>query len=297
MVIKRQRINAGALVEVEADNTDSVDTLGFSDPIQTVGAKTAEFSGGGNMQANPGLRIGLTQVKIRTGGATPGVRTEVAADFVAFPANGNTVDNDETTFSGTSSSGGQAVIDYGSVAARDIKLVTRMRYIQPEFGIPGFMTMVYQISNDNITYSDSVTSNPTFQSLAVTPGGDMMGGGTIDTGIITYNDPNTQTFRYVRITLTFSGSASGLLWFIYQVTQQDTGVNQVTVRLRSSISLDTADGSVLITDQVMDEFETLTFDTELLLTGNAQFVTLEIVSFTSFEIPVNLQEITSIQEV
>ena len=34
------------------------------------------------MKANAGLRIGMTQLKINTGGATPGVRTEVAADFV-----------------------------------------------------------------------------------------------------------------------------------------------------------------------------------------------------------------------
>ena len=297
MVIKRKNITPSGFLEVESDNTDTVDVGGFSDAIQVVSAKTAKFSGGSTMKANTGLRIGTTQLKINTTDATPGVRTEVAADFIIFPANGNTVDDNETTFSSSGSSGGEAVIDYGSVAIRDIKLVTRMQYVQPEFGSTGAMTMVYQISNDNITYTDPVTSNPTFQTLPVTPGGDMMGGGTINSGIVTYNDPNSQSFRYVKITLTFSGTASNPTWFIYQVTEQDTITNQVTVRVRSSATQDTADGSVIIPNQIMDENQTLIFDTDLLLTGDGEFVTLEIVSLTSFDIPVTLSEITSIKEV
>jgi len=297
MTISSKLSDIGGLEFVVSDSTDTDDVNGFSDAIQAVGAETAKFSGGATMQANSGLIIGLSQLKINTSDALPGVRTEVGADFVTFPANGNTVDNNETTFSSSGSSGGEAVIDYGSVATRDIKLVTRMQYIQPEFGSSGAMTFVYQISDDNISYSNPVTSSPTFQSLAVTPGGDMMGGGTINSGIVTYNDANSQSFRYIKLTLTLSGTASAPTWFIYQATEQDIGVNQVTVRIRSSATLDTADGSVLINNQVMDENETLTFNTQLLLTGPSEFVTLEIVSLTSFNIPTTLSEITSVKEV
>jgi len=297
MTISSKLSDIGGLEFVVSEAADTDDVGGFSDAIQIVGAETAKFSGGGTMQANSGLIIGLSQLKINTSDAVPGVRTEVGADFITFPVNGNTVDNNETTFSSSGSVGGEAVIDYGSVATRDIKLVTRMQYIQPEFGSTGAMTFVYQISDDNISYSDPVTSSPTFQSLAVTPGGDMMGGGTINSGIVTYNDANSQSFRFIKLTLTLSGTASAPTWFIYQATVQDIGVNQVTVRIRSSATLDTADGTVLINDQVMDENETLTFNTQLLLTGPSEFVTLEIVSLTSFDMPTTLSEITSVKEV
>lgn len=300
MTIKRKNIRPGGLFEVEADNTDTVNTNGFSDSIQTVGAKTAKFSGGATMQANSGLRIGMTQLKIVTIGATPGLRVEVPADFVDFPSTGATVDNSNVTFTSSLDAGasGEAVVDYGFIDTRDIQLVSRIIYTQVEFGTLGALTFVYQISDDNITYTDPVTSSSTFQTLATAVGGDMMGGTIIDTGIVTYNDPNSQSFRYVKITVTRTGTADTIrTWSIYQFTEQSIGGGTVTVRVRSSDTIDTADGTVLITDQVMNENETLTFDTDLLLTGNGKFVTLEIVSLTSFDIPTTLSEITSIKEV
>ncbi len=294
MTIKRKNIRPSGLLEVEADNTDTVDTNGFSDVIQTVGAKTAKFSGGATMQANPGLRIGMTQLKINTSDADPGTRIEVGADFIDFPVNGNTVDNNETTFSSATNQSaiGEAVIDYGSIATRDIKLVTRMTAQGAEFG-SGNITFFYEISDDNITYTVPVTSPSQFQILNIPVGAVFR-----DTGIITYDDSNSQSFRYVRLTVASSGGTpTSRTWYIYQVTEQSTAATTVTVRVRSSDTIDTADGAELITDQLMNENETLTFDTDLLLTGNGKFVTLEIVSLSTFDIPVTLSEITSILEV
>lgn len=296
MTISSKLADIAGLSFAVSDETDPIDVGGFSDPIQTVDAKSAKFSGGGDMKANSGLRIGMTQLKINTGGATPGLRTEVAADFVGWAANGNTVDNNETTFVSTTNGSAVAVIDYGSIATRDIRLVTRMTATQPEFG-SGDMALLYEISDDNITYTVPVTSPTQFQFLNIPEGGDMMGGATLDTGIVGYNDVNTQSFRYVRITPTASGSGSAKTWYIYQVTEQDVGAKQVTVRVRGSNALDTADGDIIINDQIMNENETLTFTTDLLLTGEGQYVTLQIVSLTDFDIPVTLSEITSIQEV
>jgi len=300
MTIKRKNIRPGGLLEVEADPTDTVDTNGFSDPIQVVGAKTAKFSGGGIMKANVGKRIGLTQLKINSA-AGVSVRTEVAPDFVSFPSTGVTVDNNNTTFTISDDIGatGEAVIDYGSIATRNIKLVTRITYTQAEFGSSGALTFVYQISDDNITYTNPVTSNPTFQTLSTVAGGDMMGGGVIDTGIITYDDANLQSFRYVKITVTRNGTSdSARTWFIYQITEDIiVGIDQVTVRVRSSVTQDGTDGTIIINNQVMNVNETLTFDTELLLTGNGEYVTVEIVSVLNDPVPVTLSEITSILEV
>jgi len=296
MTIHRQRVNAGAFDKVEGDITDSVDTNGFSDAIQTVGAKTAKFSGGATMKANGGLIIGLTQVKINSGGATPGVRTEEVADFSGWTADGSTVDDSNVTFTSTSlitAPLDEAVVDYGSIATRTISLVTRLTGTRTEFGT-GTAFLNYEISNDNITFTVPVTTPTQFQfiDLPATGGAAI----PVDTGIVTFDDPNTQSFRYVKII----GGATGnnlQVGFIYQFTEEDIGANQVTVRLRSSATQDAADGTILITDQVMNPFETLAFITPLLLTGIGQFVTVEIVSLTSFDIPVTLSEITSVQEV
>jgi len=111
---------------------------------------------------------------------------------------------------------------------------------------------------------------------------------------------NSFNWRYIRITCTNIFGAPGNTATTNQseiVTQPP--VNNVTVKVRSSVTLDTADGTVLITDQLMTENSQLTFDTDLLLTGNptGDFVTVEIVSQTGNVIPVTLSDITSIKEV
>ena len=299
MTIKRKNIRPSGLLEVEADNTDTVDTNGFSDAIQAVGAETAKFSGGATMQANSGLRIGMTQLKIVTIGATPGFRVEVPADFIGWTATGVTVDNNNTTLTNTTLIGTppEAVVDYGSIDTRDIALVTRLTATRTEFG-SGTAFLNYEISDDGVVFTVPVTTPTQFQFLNITATGDMGGTIPIDTGIVTFNDPNPQTFRFVKIIGGSTGSQTQV-GFIYQFTEQDPGGNTVTVRVRSSDTINTADGTVIITDQVMNENETLTFDTDLLLTGNpsGDFVTLEIVSLAGFDIPTTLSEITSIKEV
>ncbi len=299
MVIKRQRVNVGALVEVEADNTDSVDVNGFTDSIQTVGAKTAKFSNNDVMKANSGLRIGLLQVKINSGLVINNPRTEVAADFVGWVANGTLIDDNETTFVNTTIGVPVAVIDYGSIATRTARLVGELTGIRNEFGATSVLTLQYEISDDNITYTDPVTTNKIWATLSITQTGDMGGNIAISSGIISFNDPNTQSFRYIRILgiQTIVGGGSLKQGKMFQVTEAPTGVSTVTVRVRSSVTLDTPDGSVIIPDQIMNQTETLTFDTELLLTGDGEYVTVEIVSFSNLPISIILSEITSIQEV
>jgi len=296
MTISAKLSDVLGLEFVVSDPPDTDDVGGFSDPIQTVGAKTAKFSGGSTMKANTGLIIGLSQVKINTTGAIPGIRTEVPADFIGWVADGSTVDNNETTFTSTTNSAAEAVVDYGSVATRDIKLVTRLTANRVEFG-SGNLSLDFEISDDGIVFTIPVTTPTQFQFLNVPATGDMGGTIPVDTGIVTFNDPNSQTFRFVKIKAAVAVGGSAKNWFIYQFTEQDIGPNQVTVRLRSSATQDVADGTVLISDQVMNESSQLTFSTQLLLTGIGQFVTVEIVSLTSFDIPVTLSDITSVKEV
>jgi len=299
LTITSKLVDIAGLSFAVSQETDPVDAGGFSDPIQVVSAKSAKFSGGGDMKANSGLRIGMTQLKINTGDSTPGVRIEIGADFVGWVANGTIVDNSEVTFVSASIGAPIAVIDYGSVATRKARLVGRLSAIRPEFGSPTTLTLQYEISDDNITYTDPVTTNKIWASLSYVAGGDMMGGIPADSGIVSFVDPNTQSFRFIKILgiQTVAGGGTSKTGHMYQVTEDLGGVSTVTVRIRSSIGLDTADGSVIISDQVMNPNEILTFTTDLLLTGEGEFVTLQIVSLSNLDIPVTLSDITSIQEV
>ena len=297
MVISSKLSDVNGVEFIVSEDTDIDDVGGFSDPIQVVGAKTAKFSGGTTMQSNAGLRIGLTQVKINTGDATPPARTEVIADYVGWSANGNDVDDNFLTSLGAVTMSGtdnEAVIDYGSIAVRKLVLKVQCTALGTDF--QGSQSQVtYAVSNDNITYG-------TFTQIANAnrpPTGDM-GGSVIVTSTVTFTDPGTQSFRYVKIIghkILASGS-NATTSDVFEATIADTG-STVTVKLRSSTALDTADGTILIDNQVMTLNDTLTFVNPYLLTGNpiGDFVTLEIVSLSNFDIPVTLSEITSIKEV
>jgi len=270
MVIKRQRVNAGALVEVEADSTDIVDTNGFSDPISTVGAKTAKFSGGGIMQANSGLRIGITQLKINTGTADFIPRSKSIESESGVSNSASMIDNNVNTRGFINDIGQFVIVDFTSIATATLRVIMELNNaLEPQ-------TVRVAVSNDNISFSDIATI-----SLVTTK---------------TDYNLGVQTWRYVRI-LSISGGNQAEIFRIYETL--DVSSANVTVKVRSSVSLDTADGTILITDQIMNENETLTFDTNLLLTSNPNgtFVTVEIVSQIGGEISVTLDEITSIQEI
>jgi len=265
MTIKRKNIRPGGLLEAEADPTDIVNTNGFSDIINTIGAKTAKFSGGGIMQANAGLRIGLTQLKISSGpGAVPRSRNLESNSVWGNP--NNAFDGNPASDAATGSIGSPLIIDFTSIATEILKFAHGTTSANSLLNI--------KISDDNVIYTDLGNFNTTFTGST---------GQEVDLGI--------QTWRYVAIER-ISGTASSRLFEVFEVLITDSAI----VRVRSSITQDTTDGTVLITDQLINSNETLTFNTDLLLIGDSQFVTLEIVSFSAINIDVKLLEITSITE-
>jgi len=277
MTIKRKNIRPGGFLEVEADNTDTVDLNGFSDSIQVVGAETAKFSGGATMQANSGLRIGMTQLKINTGTQIPSgsPRPENVESNTTW--NTNPVGQPYTGASGTVV-GSIVVVDFESIDTQGLTTTT-----SASFGGGGnSVSVLYEYSSDDISYTTLGTEvADAFNSPLITNWG-------------------TFTWRYIRITHTSTAGAGGNIASTSMVeNMMPPPVNDVTVRIRSSVTINTADGTVLIPDQLMTENSQLIFDADLLLTGEptGDFVTLEIVSQTGDVIPVTLSEITSIKEV
>lgn len=273
MTIKRKNIRPSGLLEVEADPTDTVDTGGFSDTISTVSAKTAKFSGGGTMQSNAGKRIGLTQVKIN--GGVQVLRSGVVESNSGWNNPNNGVDVNLNTFANTSTLGSTVVYDFASI--NTINLFTKLG------NTSGTTTTVIrvEISQDDVSYS--------FVADVTLPGA---GGGpaTITT------DHGVQIWRYVRLTYLSQTVATDVR--IYEVFEDDNS-NTITARIRSSISIDTVDGTILTADIPITPNSTTTLDDELLLTGtpSGDFITLELVSLGTIPFPISLSEITSITEV
>jgi len=271
MTIKRQRVNAGALVEVEADSTDSVDTNGFSDSISTVGAaETAKFSGGSTMQPNPGLRIGITQVKVNAGAAIVPLGITIPTTNVTNP--GNVVDGNPTSSSGPDvlAAGVTAVtVDVGSLITAHI----RIRF-NATTALNALNTI--EFSTDNVIWNfafNRATNSTTIQD--VTSAGEI-------------------TFRFMRVRVTSNPSSIAFQYFLLiPVVGVSTDVN---INIRSSASINTADGTIL-DNVILSESQSITLDTELFLVEPSEFFTVEIVSFGGLTIPVTLSEITSIKEV
>lgn len=248
MTIKRKNIRPSGLLEVEADPTDLVDLNGFSDIINTVGAaKTAQFSDTSVMQANSGLKIGLTQVKIINEGGVVRIGVVIRGSFVATVATGEVV-----------------VVDFGNIGTADLSGTIQYN--------SGNSNTNLEFSTDDITYflADNIT------------------GSNLNN---TYT-PTTQTYRYARIfVITNPGVVTPQTIFEIATT------SDVTINIRSSATLNTADGSILLASEVIPDNVTVTFNADLLLTGLGQFVTLEILSFNNQDVDVSLSEITSIKEV
>lgn len=268
MTISAKLSDVGGLEFVVSDPTDPDDVGGFSDAISVVSAITAKFSDTSNMQANPGLKIGMSQLKINSGTAT--VRTRTLESSVNWNNPNFAFDGNDTSFSNTTDDGAEIIIDFTTVAT------TTLKYIIAKTGAASNVTFNIQVSNDNFSYTDlgdDVTSSTS--------------GETVDKGV--------QTWRFVKVTRvgqSAGGSTSSNLHEVFE----DSSLDVTTVRIRSSTAIDTANGTILITSQAMNENQTLTFDTELLLTDPSGFVTLEIVSSDTSAIPISLSEITSVKE-
>lgn len=250
MTIKRKNIRPNGLLEVEADNTDTVDTNGFSDALSVVGAETAKFSGGATMQANPGLRIGMTQLKVNSGTPTARIGVVIAGSF------------------GTKSSNGDSVtVDFGDIQTANL-------FATGAHNCNCSQTSTLEFSTDDITY---------FLASSINTG----------TAQVVNHNGGTQTYRFARLTAVQVNANTIRLDTITETAL----VSNTTYNIRSSATLDTADGDILIGPILLLQNSTDVFDTDLLLTGNGEFVTLEVVSYTEGDVPITLSEITSIKEV
>lgn len=264
--------------DVISDTTDTKDENGFSDIISIVSAKTAKFSDTSTMKANAGLKMGLLNFKINTGPASivnGRTRTIIPVTTVTDPD--NAIDDSDGTKTGTVAViGPYLTVDFGVI------LTTRIR---------AKVRIVSQASNterDIIEYStDNIIWN-TALTLSTPPGNS-----------ITHDETsNPFSFRYVRCNKTvhtFPGFSE--VFEIQESLGSDDGT--AVVNIRSSATIDTADGTIILPNVNINSNELAVIPViDFLLAGIGQFITLEIISFsTGAGFDVNLEEITSLKEV
>jgi len=288
MVTGLKAVGDSGFVEVETEDADTIDTNGFSDTINTVSSKTAKFSGGGTMQANGGKKISLLQLSIDTGVETIRTRSVIANEnppgLSIIGNSANAIDGDLNTKTdnvdynnpvppvATGSDQPWITIDFGVSATSDITAK-----IFSSIFLGSTVTHTLQISSDNVSWT------------------------TVDTLFLSAGSPNDQflsstneTYRYARMVINVSNVGNGAFVGAFEIFE--LGAGTVTTNIRSSITQDANDGTIILANQILSPSSSIVFDSDVLLIGSSQFVTLEIVSFSDAAIPVSLSSITSVKE-
>lgn len=169
-------------------------------------------------------------------------------------------------FVSTVSTGELVAVDFGNISLANIRAT-----YQNNSQITG-STMELQVSTDDSIWVTVASSSSSALNISLNGG--------------------NQTYRFARLfAVTNAGVLSPQTIFEIAIT------SDVTINIRSSTTQDTSDGTILLSSVVVSDSTTVTFNTQLLLTGLGQFVTLEIVSFSGSNVDVNLSGITSIKEV
>lgn len=280
MTISSKLVDINGLEFAVSKDTDTIDVGGFSDVLSVVGAKTAKFSGGSTMQSNVGLRIGTTQLKIN--GVPHAFISGTVIDSdpltpspITNPA--NVEDADDSTFTGPDDQnlvGDNCItIDFGVVQNSKFRIKSRV-------GTTIDCSYKVQRSTDNIDWDD------TGITLVNTIG-----------EIVDVTSGSVFNFRYLRVVVESVQFAStfGYEFFVLGLIESDTFT--ANINIRSSTTIDTANGTILKNIPAFIPGITTIFDTDLLLVINGGFLTLEIVSFSILPFSITLSEITSIKEV
>lgn len=294
MTIKRKNIRSNGLLEVEADNTDTVDTNGFSDPISIVSAITAKYSDTSIIQAPPGLRVGTTQIKIVAGAEGLPAQILISSDWTG---GANIVDGDLNTQSGTLvqvtlPTVMEVIVDFGSIASRNIG--AKFNIAQPgNLSVTLFTQMISRIFvSDTLTFgAETSTQSNTVQGTNTGPQNKDF---NHNTGPI--------SFRYVKFTLEQgttnnpNGQRAGNC-FVYEVNIGLVASSDAVVNIRASDTINTADGIVLNGPLNISPGSTTILDSDLILVESQKFLTLDIATVGGNSFDINLSEITSITEV
>ena len=294
MTISAKLSDVGGLEFIVSDPTDTDDVGGFSDPIST-GAKSAKFSGGADMQANSGLRIGTSQIKVVAGGAfNPAISLGTAGSDWSDGA--KIVDGLFSTSSGSLGSilptVMEVVVDFGTIASRPIG--AKFSITQPG----NLATNLFTRMTSRIFVSDTETFGAELGNQVNTVGGTNTGP---QTGTFTH-DESAVSFRFAKFTMEQeatnvpTGQRPGTC-NVFSVNLPLDASSPATVNIRSSATKDTADGTIIKSGIVILADQTITLTTELLLVASSQFLTLDYITQAVNMFNINFSDITSVKEV
>ena len=276
MTIKRKRTNGSGLVEVEADSTDTVDTLGTIAEQTAVGAKSAKFSDASDMKANVGKALGVLKAVLNSGDEIKPRTTSIHSASGWSGSGANIVDENLGTAATNATFPSEVIVDFGSVDTN----VLRVKVGDP-YGGGSISSKTYdvEISDDDVTYT------PIGSTITVPKNSE------VDQSF------GSQTFRYVKVKYTGGTNAGLSSGEIFEVYEEPAVTSETTVRFRSSVSKDGTDGTVISSNIVLGENDSVTEDDDLMLVVTGGYFTLEIVSIAGFALPIDVDTITSILEV
>lgn len=292
MTIKRKNITVGGLVEAEADNTDSVDTGGNSAKITGgTGAITAKYSGGATIQAPVGLRVGTTQIKIVAGVEHLPSITLISSDWAS---GANIVDGDLFTVSGTLDdvlpTVMEVIVDFGSIESRTIG--TKFNIAQKgNLAVTLFIEFTSRIFiSDTLSFGAEEANQ--VDKLFGTDTGPQNSDRTFNL--------SARSFRYIKFTMEQLNNVGNQRvgdCSVYSVNKQLLTPTNAVIDIRSSNTIDTADGAIIRASVTVPPGATTVIDDDLLLVEAQKYLTLAVKTASANLYDLNLDSITSITEV
>lgn len=262
MTISAKLSDVAGLEYVVSDPTDTDDVGGFSDAIIT-GAETCKYSDSSIIQAGSGKKIGVSQIKFATA-LNPRTRSTIPTTSITDPA--NVIDDDLLTFGSTSGTGIVVTVDFGIIDTAVIKC--KVRHLGSAIS-----RSALEISTNNSVWTE-VSNIQTAADTTFT------------------HDGGTQTYRYARLNVITNGFGT---MQCHEIFEEPSGTTAL-IRIRSSASQDTANGTIIKDNVTITNNVVTTLDTELFLVESSQYLTFEIISFANGIFQINATEITTVTE-
>ena len=275
MTISAKLSDVGGLEYIVSDPADTDDVNGFSDSQDAVGGESAKFSDLSAMKANAGRIIGISQVQFNTALA---ILDRTVESEVNVTDSANAIDDTNAFASLDDRTVSEMVVDFGSSLTKVVK-------VEYASGSNASVTCTVEKSaNPTGPWTEIASANKTGTATAVVDGG-------------------SHTFRYIRVWYE-AGSSDITPLRLHNVWAEPSTPDSVDVELLSTSALDSPTGTVLIAQHTIfaptrenQTPVTSIFNSVLYMTGNAEYVTLRVVSYNGdFNVPVTLSDITTVKE-
>jgi len=287
MTLEKKLYNGTGLFAVQSGIDGTFHQNGYSDEINHVGAISAKFSDGTPLKADSSKQLVVLQCKIVSGDViAPERYFSNSWGYLTFPVSVSNGMTPEGAIGFDFKTNNEKImhIDIDSNAQSGTYTSSRIRYNNP-------MSCVLDVSDDP-EFADDTTE----LAVAETSGVEEHRASNGRKTTISYYPKtiqHTTKKRYARVRGTITNNSYQGSNILDASAQNINLGGDATIQLLATDAINGTTGNTLY-EKTITTNQTITLDTDLLLVDSAQYLTLQIVSYSNSTFPVFLQEITAV---